>query len=127
MWFLGKIHQRLGNSQRSLDSFLQSYHFNPQNPNVAREVSQAALNVGHVDEAVDYCQRACRLEPNDAGLKSNLALALLLSGKVAEAKSTIDEASALDVSDTIIGRIQNLISDVLVGARGCPRSLQDLR
>src|SRR5262249_43435864 len=77
MWLLGKVYQRLEDPVRSLEWFARSHRVNPDHPDVAREASIAAMNADRPADAVRFCERALQVEPNNAGLRANLSLALL--------------------------------------------------
>ena len=55
MWALGKVYQRLGQHDESLDWFGKALKLNPSQPNVAREAGLAALDVGEIPSGLQYC------------------------------------------------------------------------
>ena len=127
MWHLGKIHQRLGDRERCLQWFARAHLVHPQQPDVAREASIAAMELGRAAEAVQYCERAVQLQPAEPGLLANLGLALLLAGKPGEAKAKLDVAQSKSPSDPIIANLLRIVEEVHAGSRPCPRSVADLR
>ena len=92
MWFLGKVYQRFNDPERSFDWFWRAHRVNPEQPDVAREASIAAMESGRPEQAVVFCQCAIEAQPDDPGLNANLALALLFCEKPTEARSAISEA-----------------------------------
>src|SRR5438128_168267 len=46
LWLIGKVHQRLGDKLAALASFERAYHINPRQPDVAREASMSAMDIG---------------------------------------------------------------------------------
>lgn len=126
MWLLGKIHQRLGDYEGGLRWFSRSHRVNPDHPDVAREAAIAAMDAGRPGEAVSFCERALEADSNDAGLKANLALALLFSEKPAEARAVAGEALRRAPEDGITARIVTIIDEVVAGARPCPHHVRDL-
>jgi tetratricopeptide (TPR) repeat protein len=101
MWLIGKVHQRLGDRTAALSWFERAYQVNPSQPDVAREASLCAMDIGRGDAAVAYAHRATQIEPESAGLHANLALAYVLAGRIDEAQRSIERALAADASDTI--------------------------
>ena len=75
---------------------------------------------GQPEQAVGFCERAIQANPHDAGLRANLALALLFSNRP-------QEALAGNPADAITQRIAGIIGEVLSGARTCPRHTRDLK
>jgi tetratricopeptide (TPR) repeat protein len=126
MWLLGKVHQRLGDEQRRLEWLARSHRVNPDHPDVAREAALAAMDADQPEAAIGYCQRAIEADPDDAGLRANLAVALLFSGKPAEARAVAREALGRDPKDEITAQIVTVIDEVLAGARPCPHHIRDL-
>src|SRR5205823_1792956 len=105
LWLLGKVYQRLGEYEKGLAAFARSHEIRPDQPDVAREASIAAMDLGRPEEAVVYCEQALRAEPDDPGLRANLALALLFSGKPQEAHAVAEEALRRNPADEISARI----------------------
>ena len=109
MWFIGKVHQRLGNATEALAWFERCYQINPSQPDVSREASLCAMESGHHDEAIVFAHRATQIQPTNPGLHANLALAYLLSGRLPDAQTAIEQALALDPADTISQTIQTMV------------------
>jgi tetratricopeptide (TPR) repeat protein len=126
LWMLGKVHQRLGEFEKGLAAFARSHDIVPDQPDVAREASIAAMDLGRPEEAVVYCRRALQAEPDDPGLRANLGLALLFSGKPEEARVVAEEALRQNPADEITARILAIIGEVLAGTRPCPHHVRDL-
>lgn len=127
MWLLGKIYQRLGEYEQGLAWFSRAHRVNPDQPDVAREASIAAMDLGRPEEAISFCERAIEANPDDPGLRANLALALLFSEKPGEARAVAREALARDPADKITAQIVQIIEEVLGGSRVCPHHLKDLQ
>ena len=93
VWLLGKAYQRLGKHEKAYEAFLTAYELEPQQPDVARELSGECMALARADEAIKYCIKAIENDPSDPSLQSNLALALAMSGKykdaIVEAKSAL--------------------------------------
>jgi tetratricopeptide (TPR) repeat protein len=127
MWQMGKIHQRLGDRERCLQWFARAHLVNPQQHDVAREASIAAMELGRAAEAVRYCERAVQIQPDNPGLLANLGLALLLAGKPADAQARLHLAHSRNPTDPITADLLHIVQEVLAGSRPCPRSVADLR
>jgi tetratricopeptide (TPR) repeat protein len=127
MWVLGKVYQRLEEYEDGLNWFARAHRVNPDQPDVAREASIAALELGRPEEAIPFCERAIEANPEDAGLRANLALALLFSGKPREAHAVAREALGKDPADAITARIVGVIEEVVNGTRPCPHHARDLQ
>jgi tetratricopeptide (TPR) repeat protein len=127
MWLLGKVYQRLGDPTRGLEWFARAHRVNPDQPDVAREASIAAMETSRPQDAVAYCERAIETNPDDAGLRANLALALLFSGKPTEARAVGADALRRDPADQITTQLVAIIDEVLAGARPCPHHTRDLQ
>lgn len=126
MWLLGKVHERLEQYERGLQWFARAHRVHPEQPDVVREAAITAMKLGWNDEAVHYCKCGVALQPDNAGLRANLALAQLLSEMPDDALETVREALRMDPMDAIAARLMDLIKDVLDGKRSCPRRIKDL-
>lgn len=127
MWLLGKVYQRLVNYEQSLNWFARAHRVNPEQVDVAREASIAAMEVGRPAEAIPFCECAIENNPNDPGLRANFALALLFSERPLEARHVAAEALQRDPADAITAQIVRFITEVLDGKRPCPHHLRDLQ
>jgi tetratricopeptide (TPR) repeat protein len=127
MWLLGKIYQRLDDHGSALPWFTRAHRVNPDQPDVAREASIAAMEVGQPLEAIRFCQRAIEANPADPGLRANLSLALLFSDQPAAARVEAQDALARAPADAITAHILRIIEEVLSGTRPCPHHVRDLQ
>jgi Flp pilus assembly protein TadD len=109
MWMQGKVYQVLGNDSEALRLFLRALEINPSQVDVAREASISAMAINRSEDAIYYARRALQSQPSNVGLKANLALALLLAGKLPEAKEVIDNAVATGKADTITRTLSSMI------------------
>lgn len=126
MWIIGKAHQRLEDFASALQFFDRADKAHPGHPDVNREASLAAMELGRPEDAIPYCRSAIAAKPDEPGLRANLALALLFSGQVAEADAIAREALRRDRSDQITRRIMKLCADVASGRRACPRHRREI-
>lgn len=80
-WILGKGYQAQGRSYEACDAFSRAYAVQEQNAEVAQEYMVECLHVGKTKKAVDLAHAALQLRPDEAGLKANLALCLLIDAQ----------------------------------------------
>ena len=126
VWAMGKIHQRLGDTRRALTYFARAHKMNPDQVDVAREAGIAAADVGDGPRAVQFTRAAVALAPDDAGLTSNLALALLINDQVQEAQATAADAVGRVPADPVAKTVKAIIDEVAAGTRRRPRSVKEL-
>ena len=127
LWVRGKGLQSLGEHRIAIESFLAAYHLNSDDPEMGRELGAELLEAGRFADAVQVDRTISNQRPQDAGLKANLALALLLNGEPAAAQQTVAEALALDPNDAITKALAQEIADVSTGKRPRPKSFSELR
>jgi Flp pilus assembly protein TadD len=127
MWALGKIHQRLGDSELALDWFKRAHKINPGETDVAREAGLAALDSGDARQAEVFLRAAIRSKPEDPGLVANLALAQLLCGELDDACQSAATAVAADPTDKISASVLRLSKGIREGKLAVPRSMAELR
>ena len=120
MWLVGKIHQRLGDYSAALSWFERAYQENPSQPDVAREASLCAMDVGRHDAAIVFAHRAAQIEPANAGLHANLALAYLLAARIPDAQASIERSIAGDPADKISQTINAVINHFATNGRTPP-------
>jgi predicted Zn-dependent protease len=84
------------------------------------------LELGKTNDAVDAAEHAVELNPSDAGLKANLALAYTIGGRVSEAQSEIEKSLALDPKDEVSVTLRRVIHEISQGKRRQPRTLREL-
>lgn len=126
MWAIGKIHQRLQQTEKALFWFSQAHSINPDNPDVAREAGLEALDLGKSEEAIYFCQSAVRLSPDDPGLVANLAWAYLIAGKIKKAQQTIAQSLKSASNDEISQCAARIIDEVANGSRPIPKTLLEI-
>jgi tetratricopeptide (TPR) repeat protein len=125
-WIVGKAHQALGDSQQACDAFAKAFRLNKAHVDVTREYMYECLNLGNPDKGIPLARYALALQPDDAGLTANLALALLLGGKVDDAAQTIEQALALLPDDEISVNLRRDIAAVQSGRKHQPKCIADL-
>ena len=111
MWLVGKVLQRLGDWSGAFIWFVRAHEVNSSQPDVPREASLCAMFVGRSEEAISFAHSALRCQPENSGLRANLALAFLLAGKLDQAKEAINAVQAKDViSQTLWRMIDHFIA-----------------
>jgi tetratricopeptide (TPR) repeat protein len=119
-WLLGMSHRALAENDRALDHFRRAYTLNPEHPDVGREYAGQCFYVGAAEEGVRISREIHVRFPNDVGLQSNLALALLIGGDLAEAQAVAEAAHMRDRADPITMHLLNLIREVRAGRKPRP-------
>jgi Flp pilus assembly protein TadD len=120
MWLMGKVHQRCHNRAEALSWFERAYQLNPSQPDVAREASMCAMDLGRHDAAISFAHRAVQIESTNSGLHANLALAYLLAGRISEAQAAVDQALTGDATDTISQTIRAITQHLAANGRTPP-------
>jgi tetratricopeptide (TPR) repeat protein len=126
LWLHGKGNLALGRHEIAYQSFRRAYELEKNVEAVPRELAGVCLQLCKFDEAAQVAEQAVALEPKDAGLIGNLALAYLLAGRLEEAKRSISAAIKIDRNDRINSSLLQIIQDVDDGRRPQPTSLASL-
>jgi tetratricopeptide (TPR) repeat protein len=124
-WFLGKVELRLGNGAAAVAALENAHRIEPDQPNGCRELVAAYLELDRAHDGLPIARRATELQPDDAGLRCNLALVLLLTGDVPSARAEASAALSRDPNDNITRGLLEMIDDVIAGRRPRPRSLAE--
>lgn len=109
LWMMGRVYRRLGNAASALDCFERSHLANPAQSEVLRQASSSAMELGKQEKALEMAQRAVQLDPNNAGLRANLAMACLLAQRLPDAKLAISQAVAGDPNDALTQQLKAMI------------------
>ena len=127
MWLLGKTVQRLGNEQAAFDWFVKAWDQTPRNVDVAREAALSAMHLGLARHAIEYCEEALKLKPNETGLICNFALALIHDGKPAEALAKAKLAVDGNPKDIVNVNVMRLAEHFLQTNTPCPRNSAEIQ
>ena len=122
-WFIGKANQALRDHSEAFLAFKRSLNLAPSNPSVAKEFVIEAICTGATSEAVAAAGQVADSNPSNAGLLSNLGLALLADGKVPQAREVTERALAMAPSDRITRSLLEEIIQVQAGrtpSKYCP-------
>lgn len=109
MWLVAKVHQRLGDTDIAFSWLEKAYQVNSSQSDIAREASMMAMDLGKEDAAIVFAHRGTQIEPENAGLHANLALAYLQANQLPEAKKCVDRALEVEPNDTISQTIREMI------------------
>lgn len=126
LWIRGKAYQALSEHEDARASFASAYAIQPDHPDVAREHVAELLEVHRPAEAVRVARSISTKHPQNAGLRANLAVALLLNGDTGEAQEVVREALHLDPNDQITAALKARIDEVVSGKRTAPKTLKEL-
>ncbi len=119
-WLLGVGHRALAAHEQALELFRRAYAIHPENPDVGREYAAQCFMCGATKEGVRISREVHARFPDDVGLQSNLGLALLIGGDLAEAEAVATAAQQRDPSDPITTNLVNYIRDVRAGKKPRP-------
>ena len=125
-WVRGKAYQALGDLRGARGSFQSAFALHPENPDVGRELVLAHLELSEYREALPIAKLLADTYPNDAGLRANYAVALVLDGQIGTSQKVIADALQLDPSDTVTRALKIRIDEVARGDRPKPGSVRDL-
>jgi tetratricopeptide (TPR) repeat protein len=120
LWTLGMSLRALGEEEAALPHFRRAYQLNPSQSGVGRELAGQCMRLGLGEEAVRISRDLHARFPDDVGLQSNLALALLIAGDVDEALVVAQAALAREPSDPVTRALVGLIGRVKAGAAPRP-------
>jgi hypothetical protein len=125
-WFFGKSQVALGNYDTAYKAFQHAYRLEKNVEAILRELAGVCLELRRFDEAVTVAEEALALDPSNAELLGNLAVAYLLAGHIVHSRKAIDAAVKLDPNDQINQTILRVLSEIEEGRRDQPNSLQEL-
>jgi hypothetical protein len=125
MFGIAKAHQRMGQHEKALEMLESALEIDQVNFNIPLEASIEAVNLGNLDKALLYSEKALKIAPDNISLLGNYAVNLLVACRDEESKAAIDKAMKINNRDQINKNIYKLISDVQNGKKKRPR-FQDL-
>jgi tetratricopeptide (TPR) repeat protein len=125
-WIKGKAYQAIEDRKAACAAFKSAFDLQDKNPDVAREYMFECLNLGDGVEGLRAAQHALALNPSDAGLHANLALALVIAAKPKEALAAIDEALRIDPQDKISQNVRKVVMKIIDGTKPQPKTLSEL-
>lgn len=119
-WMLGMSYRGLGDHTRALELLRRAYVIDSHQIDVGREYAGQCFFAGAAEEGVRVSRELHARFPADVGLHSNLALALLIGGDLAEAAAVAAAALAREPADAITRALVDFIADVRAGRRPRP-------
>jgi tetratricopeptide (TPR) repeat protein len=127
MWILGKTIQRLGDERTAFDWFVKAWDQAPRNVDVAREAALSAMHLGLARHAIEYCEEALKLKPDEPGLICNLALAFIHDGKPSEALAKAKLAVDANPEDIVSVNVMRLAQHLVQTNAPCPRNSSEIQ
>jgi Flp pilus assembly protein TadD len=112
MWALGMAREMLEEHEQAYEAFKSAYELEPNNVDVCRELINECIISGKGAEAVVIAERVCALDPDDADLVANLALAYLINHQITAAVDAVHDASRRDPDDPVTVNLRALIEAV---------------
>jgi len=114
-WIMGMACRAAGYKDQAYEALSRAWAINPTHVDVGRElVLQCCIN-GRGAEAVQVSSKVLGLRPEDAGLLSNHALALMLAGEVGRARFFAAKATAAAPDNRAAAGVAQVIEDVIAG------------
>jgi tetratricopeptide (TPR) repeat protein len=126
IFFMGKIHHRLGDRALALDLMQKAHRGNPSLSGFAREAGLVASQLGRHQEGIQLTEAAIRLRPQDGSLYSNLGLMYLFDGVASDAVRSFQRAIELEPGHAMTPRLLAVAKAVQDGAVPCPRTEPEL-
>ncbi len=121
-WVLGLTFRMQGEHEAEYKALARAYKLNPEHKDVLREFCLSCMTLGLGEEAVQVGWQATEIDPRDAGLLSNLGLALLVSGDVEQAERVVQRALNMQPNDSITQNLLEYVRDVHSGKKPRPTS-----
>jgi len=114
-WIMGMACRAAGYKDQAYEALSRAWAINPNHVDVGRElVLQCCIN-GRGAEAVQVSSKVLGLRPEDGGLLSNHALALMLAGEVGRARFFAAKATAAAPDNRAAAGVAQVIEDVIAG------------
>lgn len=120
-WMMGMACRAAGYKDQAYEALSRAWAINPAHVDVGRElVLQCCIN-GRGAEAVQVSSKVLALKPEDAGLLSNHALALLLAGEIGRARFFAAKATSAAPENRAANGVAQVIEDVIAGKMPPPK------
>jgi len=123
---LARIRLRFGDKEGCLGYLLRAQALLPQSPGVARESIMVAMQLGQLDRALQIAKDAVTRIPEDGGLFVNFGLALLTSGRAAEAEAAFRKAADLEPANPVTPKLAAAARLVATGATPPLRTVDEV-
>lgn len=122
-WGLGMARRLLGDREGAYAAFKSAYGINPNEIEVGRNLGEECIALGYATEALEVTAAIMRIDPKNAGLIANHALARLIGGDVKGALNEADRALGVDPKDDVTKSLRRYIEEVRIGRRALPSKL----
>lgn len=126
-FWIGTIRHALGDSHGALDAFDRALVAQPREGYILTEATVAALSAGLYDTASALSEICTAIQPQVTGVRNNLAIAYLLSGRIDDALTEIRTSNSLSSGDQNTTSLLELIEGVSDGSIPRPRDMKDLQ
>lgn len=123
LWFVGMVQRGLGEHDVALDFLARAHAAEPGQKDFGREYAAQLMIVGDGTAAVEVSRRLCDRFPDDAGLRSNLGLALIIAQQPEAAAAEVQGALQLEPNDPVTRALERMITEVLAGRRAAPHRM----
>jgi len=112
LWGVGIANKCVRDLAAAYTAFQMAYALEKENANVGRELSGICMALGKGEEAVRISREVVNRNPQNAGLISNHALALLIEGNIQEAEIAVESALRLEPEDQTTRSLAKFIAAV---------------
>jgi tetratricopeptide (TPR) repeat protein len=126
LFFIGKLYQRVGDYEKSLQYLETALGIEKENPNLPQEASLVAMHLNQIEKGIAYSKEALNRSPDHIAILGNHAMNLLIGNFLTEAQEIIERALKLDPSDKINQQIKIKIDNVLSSKPPVPTFEQSL-
>ena len=126
LWVMAIGNSALGERSKAHQQLHAAWKLEKGEESIPRDLAGMCLELGYLDEAVEFSQKAAALKPDHAESLGNLACVYLISGKLSAAKTTIEAALRIKPDDRSNLYLEKTISEVSLGKRPQPRSLDEM-
>jgi cytochrome c-type biogenesis protein CcmH/NrfG len=124
--FLGKIEERLENSEHCIEWLTQANKVAPGNPIVALELGGALGRGGRHAESAAVLEPAARSHPNNASIHVNFGLSLLMAGQAGHAVQAFEHAARIEPEQPNNAKLRDYASAVAKGSKTVPKNLREI-
>jgi Flp pilus assembly protein TadD len=115
-WFLiGREHRHLGHAEVAMVAYRRALEIAGEEADVLAELGSLLFEMGRLEEAFPYIERAAKACPIDAGMALQLGLAYAARNELVAAQRLLTNAKHLDPSDR---RIDLALQDLALQKRG---------
>jgi Flp pilus assembly protein TadD len=114
-WSLGMARRRLKDRQGAYAAFQRAYRLQPDVVETGRNLFAECADLGYGEEALRLSKAILQLAPDDPGVVSNHAVALLINGDLDGAMEAVKHASSLDPQGQTTINLRNFLEEIRAG------------